>query len=76
MINIRTLKNLKSIRKVEKIEKDNIYYIDYTNYKIQLELYSNLSEIKNLLNNKHIDYIIQETAYSDLYILRVKSYFE
>ena len=74
MINIRTLKKLKSIRKIKKIDKDNIYYIDYTNYKIQLELYSNLSEIKNLLNNKYIDHIIQETIYSDLYILRVKSY--
>ena len=75
MVNIRTLKNLKSIRKIERIEKDNVYYIDYTNYKIQLELYSDLSEIKSLLNNKRIDYVFQETIYSDLYILRVKSYF-
>lgn len=72
-MNIIKLKKLNSINKIERIEKDNIYYLDYTNYKVWIKYDCNTLELKEFLKNNNIEYIIQETCQTYI-ILRIKSY--
>lgn len=74
MINIKTLKKLNSISQIKRIKRDLENYGAYTNYEILIKYFSNSLELRDFLNTNKIEYILQNTIHSDLYILRLKSH--